>query len=370
MPLEGEATHRRTYVDLRRIPQGSSEVHRGFHAIYDRPVVQKTVPIAALLPDSVARGEPQLLVDIDHSAIPRIHEAQYEPTKHGYVTFVMDDVGDFDAGEVVLGRRRRPSTGEAVRLGMQLLSALDYVHVVCGIVHRDIKPDNIRLSQDMGRAWLIDFNFAGKLDGARHVVGAQTPMAWMAPEVPVTQRYGIPSELYALGIVLYELICGRLLSSQYPDSRQEARVSSGKRAFPNSHFRQWPPEVPGCVRKVITKAMSADPSRRWRSASEMRTALGRCAYVDWRQDPESDGRWEGTWPSSAELTNRIGVEVTTRVLGSGKDRGRRRATARYRPGTNWRRLAGLSDRLVDSDTDLTHFFDDVAKRLARIRPAS
>ena len=370
MPLQGEASHKPTYLNLTPVVQGASQVHRAYHQVYGRPIVQKTVPAAALLPDSVARGEPEILLEIDHAAIPRIHEAQYEPTRPGFITFVMDDVGDFDADEVVLGRRPRPSVGEAAGIGMQLLSALEYIHVVNGLVHRDIKPDNIRLSSDMTEAWLIDFNYAGRLGSQRTVVGAQTPFAWMAPEVPIKGRYGIPSELYALGIVLYELICGRMMAAGYPAERQEDRVSSGERAFPNSHFKRWPPETPASVRKVITKAFAADPSKRWQTATEMRQALGRCVYVDWRKDPSTDGRWVGSWPSSRVPSQRVEVEVVTRLLKAGKDRGRTRALARYRPAATWRRLPGLADHLVESDSKLRHFFDDVERRLARIRPAS
>ena len=370
MPLRGEATNQATYLHLRPVPAGTSQVHTGYHDVYGRDIVQKTVPKAALLADSVARGEPEILLNIDHPAIPRIYEAQYEPTRPGFITFVMDEVGDMGGGQVVLGRHPRPSVGQAVQVGLRLLSALEYIHVVSGIVHRDIKPDNIRLAAEFADAWLIDFNMAGQLDSSRKVLGAQTPIAWMAPEVPLSLEYGIPSEIYSFGVVFYEVIRGRMMSSDFPMGRQEDRVAAGKRAFPDAHFNRWPPEVPANVRRAVTKAMSADPAKRWQTAAEMRQALGSCVFVDWMEDPSGGQRWIGSWPSNRLKSERVEVEVEVQTITSGPNRARRRARARYRPTRDWRRLSELPDRFIDTDSELRHFFDDVERRLASIRPAS
>jgi serine/threonine protein kinase len=370
MPLRGEAVDRPTYLQLTQINKGSSEVHTGYHSVFGQNVVQKTVPAAVLLKDSVARNEPQVLLALEHPSIPRIYEAQHEPTRPGYITFTMENVGDFDASKVVLGHRRRPSIGEWVKTANQLLSALEYLHVSHDLVQRDIKPDNIRLSVTMTKAWLIDFNYAAFLEKDGTVIGVQTPFAYMAPEVPVTSRYTICSELYSLGLVLYEIISGTYLAGGLTEEKQEQRITSGKRAFPDSHFKRWSPEIPRGVRSVIAKAVRSDPAERWQSAAEMRTALGRCVYIDWRQDATHADRWEGTWPSNRLHSQRIAVEVTTQLVARGVNRGRRRVRARYLPTTDWRRLPGLSDRFADTDAELSHFFEDVERRLASIRPAA
>ena len=76
---------------------------------------------------------------MQHPCIPRIYEAQIDPQNQAYVTFVMESVGDSDAGPVVLGQDRPLSIEECVRIGLDLLSALDFLHVTEHVLHRDIQ---------------------------------------------------------------------------------------------------------------------------------------------------------------------------------------------------------------------------------------
>ncbi len=369
MPLRGEAASQPTYLNLRPIGPGTSETFIADHDVFGAEVVQKTVPAGALVPDSVVLQEPRLLKNLDHEAIPAIHEAQYDPQRPGCITMVMEQVGTQGAGQVVLGQVPALSIGECVQVGLDLLGALDHLHVVARVLHRDLKPDNVRLSPDRRRGWLIDFNLAGQMTDDGTVTGVATPPAWMAPEVPVTGRYSVRSEIYSLGVVLYELLRGQQMLASYPHDKVEDRVTAGQRGFPNTHYHRWPPHVPAALRRIISKATAADPDRRWETAADMRTALGRLIYIDWRQDPQDGDRWVGTWPSTAKVSDRIEIEVTTRQLRGGPDRGLARAVARYKPGTDWRRLAGVDDRTLPSTDGLCHFFSDVETRLARLRPA-
>lgn len=368
MPLHGEARDRPTYQNLRPIGQGQSEAYAGDHGIFDHPVVQKVVADPALDPDALLLHEPQLLKSLEHPRIPRITEAQYDPASPGSIIMVMENVGELSGGATVLGQVPPLSVGECVAVALDLLSALSYLHVVRGVVHRDIRHDNFRLSSDRRRAWLIDFDLAGRLGPDGRVAGALTPMAWMAPEVH-TAGYSVQAELYALAVVLYEQLRGRQMLVDYDEERIEARVTSGHRAFPDEHYRRWPPHVPDGLRRILNKGVVAAPAQRWGSAHDMEAALGRLVYVDWRQDPNDDERWVGTWPSNASLTDRTDVEVTVQTLRGGPDRGARRACARYMPGTGWSRLRGLTDRLVGTQGELSQFFEDADKRLAALRPA-
>lgn len=369
MPLHGEAARRPTYHNLTPVTPGQSETYFADHEIFGVPVVQKIVPESATVTDAVVLQEPRLLKDLDHPAIPKIYEAQFDPKRPHCVAMVMEKVGEVDGGAVVLGKAPPLSVGEGVAVALDLLGALHHLHVSAGVVQRDIKPDNIRLSSDRCRAWLIDFNVAGRLRSDGTVDGVATPVPWMAPEVP-SDRYSVRSELFSLGVVLYELLRGRQMLADYTQEKAEKRVTSGLRAFPNTHYRRWPPHVSDGLRRVINKALRQEPSDRWRSAAEMRRAVGRLVYVDWHQDPTDPNRWLGTWPSTRDTSERIDVEVTVRTLKGGPDRGKLRAVARYRPGTSWRRLAGFDDRTLDPDADLSQFFDDVDKHLASLRPTS
>lgn len=365
MALRGEA-ERPTYLNLRRIGPGTSEAFDADHSVFGVPVVQKTVREGAAVPDAVVMHEPRLLKELDHPSIPGILEAQYDPERQDCITLILEAVGEFDAGAVVLGREPALSVGETVAVGLKVLGALDYLHAR-GLVHRDIKPDNIRLSADRRHAWLIDFNMAGSMATDGTVQGVVTPWPWMAPEVVASGRYSVRSELYSLGVVLAELVRGRQMLADQPDlDKVQQRLEGGYRGFPDSHFRRFPPHVPAALRRVLSKATAADPNARFGTAAEMRTALGRLVYVDWA---ESHGRWTGSWPSNGRESGTTSVEVTVANITSGRNRGERRATARYKPGTEWRRIKGLPDRSVPDDRTLARFFADAESRLASLRPA-
>ena len=255
-------------------------------------------------------------------------------------------------------------------MASDLLGALEHLHVTAAVLHRDLKPDNLRLSADRRRAWLIDLDVSGQIGPDGTVAGVATPLPWMAPEVPATGEYSVRSEIYSLGVVLYELLLGQQMLDHYPMEQIEARLTSGKRGFPHAHFRRWPPHVPDRLRRVISKTFAADPAGRWGSAAEMRAALGRLVVADWSADAQRPGCWIGTWPSNRSAHERLEVAVETKTLQGGPDRGQRRATARYRPTTSWRRLPGVADRTVASDADLAQFFADVDRRLATLRPSA
>lgn len=370
MPLHGEAAGRPTYRNLLPVGSGNSQVFTGQHDIFGRPIVQKVVPENAIVPDAVLRNEPQLLESLKHARIPKISEAQYDPTRPGYIVMVLEHVGTTGGGEIVLGQQPPLSVGECVAVGLDLLGALNYLHSSVRLVHRDVKPDNIRLGADRRTAWLIDFNLAGLLDASGLARGVATPFPWMAPEIPTSGYYSIRSEVYALGVMLYELLRGRQMLADYPMEKVEQRVTSGRRGFPQTHYNRWPPHVPDRLRRLINKAVAEAPESRWSSAAEMRDALGRLVYVDWRRDDTDQDRWIGRWPSTQAEHDRIDLVVEVRTLARGPHRGHRRATARYTPGATSRRLAGVDDRVVEDDSALAHFFDDVERRIASLRPAS
>lgn len=370
MPLRGEADQP-TYLNLTPVKQGHNEVHTSYHAVLRRPVVQKQIAVNAVSTDSVVALEPQLLVTLNHPSIPTIVEAQFGPGRPGYVVMVLEHVGDMDGGPIVVGDEPPLSVGQTVNVGISLLGALDHLHAVAGMLHRDIKPDNIRLSSDRSRAWLIDFNLAVRTDADGTAQGALTPYPWMAPEVLTTGRYDTRSETFAFGVVLSELIRGRQMLTDQPNMEQvEARLQQGRRGFPDAHYRRWPAYVPDGLRRILHKANAADPDDRWQTAADMRTALGRLVYVDWAPCVDEPGVWEGTWPSTQPTTERIHVRVETTIVKAGPNRGDQRATVLYRPGTSWRRIAGIGDRTVDDGTALAKLFADIAKRLDNIRPAS
>jgi serine/threonine protein kinase len=173
--------------------------------------------------------------------------------------------------------RDRLTTGplgieETRRLAADLLSALEHAHER-GIVHRDVKPDNIVLS---GRgAVLLDFGIARAVEtiGAEQLTRSGITLGtsqYMSPEqVQGLRALGPPTDLYSMACVLYECLAGRppfVHANEFMVLRQhltEKPVS----------LNQLVPGVPEAAAQAIERALAKAPEERWQSAGEMRKAL-------------------------------------------------------------------------------------------------
>ncbi|MDI6098751.1 protein kinase [Actinoplanes sp. NEAU-A12] len=178
-------------------------------------------------------------------------------------------VMDFVAGGSLRDRLRAVGTltaAEAARLLAQVATALAETHAL-GVVHRDVKPDNILLSgvRDSAEVRLTDFGIARVLDAA----GLTTPHAvigtphYMAPETISGGEAAPSADVYALGITLYELVCGHT-----PFVGEPFAVLHG-------HLEDAPPRpagIPDEVWRVIEECLDKDPQRR-PSAAELQDTL-------------------------------------------------------------------------------------------------
>jgi serine/threonine-protein kinase len=158
---------------------------------------------------------------------------------------------------------------EAVRLTAEAAEALEYAHVR-GIIHRDISARNLMRSND-GRAIVIDFGVAALRDttaptSAGTAVGT---MAYTSPEVLCGGCASRLSDLYGLGVVLYEMVTGRLpFSGDQPAALVYSIVN--QRPAPPRAAR---PEVSTSLQRLILRLLAKDPSQRYPSAAELAAAL-------------------------------------------------------------------------------------------------
>jgi serine/threonine-protein kinase len=179
----------------------------------------------------------------------------------------------------LLNRVGRVSPADAIELALQLLSALGAAHAL-GVVHRDVKPDNVFLVPRSGcgpLVKLLDFGMCRRatpqlrddltLTRAGQVVG--TP-EYMSPEQVSGKRdFDCRIDLYATGVILYEVLSGQ---RAFPGKNaREVVISVLVRKLPP--LRQVRPEVPPFLDRIITRAMERDPSFRYGTAGEFQNEL-------------------------------------------------------------------------------------------------
>jgi ligand-binding sensor domain-containing protein len=182
---------------------------------------------------------------------------------------------------------------EVARILGQVGRALDYAHSQ-GVIHRDIKPSNILIDQ-RGDVFLTDFGIAklvvesAQFTATGGIVG--TP-AYMSPEQGMGEPVDHRSDIYSLGVVLYELVTGRVpYAAETPLAVLLKHVND-----PLPLPRQIKPDLPPALERVVLKAMAKSPGARFQSAQEMADALTR-AVADTPTEvlpPPVTDEWQAT----------------------------------------------------------------------------
>lgn len=173
------------------------------------------------------------------------------------------------------GGARRLQARLAAGLIAQAADALDHAHRH-GIVHRDVKPANIRIDRARRRACLLDFGLAAELASDRSATGASAGSpAYMAPELLAGQAPSIASDVFALGVTLYELLAGE---------RPWAAPSLGAllRAIaqnPAPDLRERRADLPDGLVWAVEAALRADPSRRTPGAAAFARQVRRAVQL-------------------------------------------------------------------------------------------
>jgi eukaryotic-like serine/threonine-protein kinase len=248
----------------------------------DRPVAIKLLPPeAARTPETRERflKEARTAAKLSHPNIVPIHLVE----EHGDVVFfVMAYVHGESLGQRV--RRAGPLPPSAVvKIVREVAWALSYAHDH-GVVHRDVKPDNILLEKESGRAIVTDFGIArlaetGTLTGQGEFMGT---VRYMSPEQATGEAVDGRSDLYSLGVTAFFALTGTL---PFDGSNLPAVVYKQVNE-PAPRVAVVAPRVPARVAEAVDRCLAKDPAERFQSGAELAEALGDVAVPTRGLPPE------------------------------------------------------------------------------------
>lgn len=240
------------YRLVRRIGQGGfADVWKARDTVENRPVALKVA-----YPEQVAawgrealEHEARVTARLDHPNVVAVRNADWIEGRFVLAT----DLAERNLASYAGARR---SGAVALRVVRDVAAGLAHAHLR-GILHRDVKPENILIFRD-GRAALTDFGVATFAKGAKRNWTEAGTLGYMAPE----QAYGQPratSDVFSLGLIAYEILTGHLPTWPFD--------------WPPERHRVFERKVPEPVRPVLRRAASFDPAKRWPDAVAFSSAL-------------------------------------------------------------------------------------------------
>ncbi len=259
---------------------GMSVVYRARDRRLNRQVAIKVLP-PELAYDPAIRTrftrEAQTAAQLSHAHIVPIYDVG---ERDGIAHFVMALITGENLADL-LAREPRQPIAEARRLLCEIADALAYAHLR-GVIHRDIKPDNILIDAATGRAMVTDFGIARAIEAGTRltVTGAAvgTP-TYMSPEQAKGERdIDGRSDIYSLGIIGYQMLTGRVpFAAANPMALLLKHV--GERPRPISELR---PDAPKSIRGAVERSLMKDAEDRWPTAAALRDALVSEEPSSWR----------------------------------------------------------------------------------------
>ncbi|MBA4419870.1 MAG: hypothetical protein C0391_01855 [Anaerolinea sp.] len=288
---------------------GMAHIYAAHDQILDRPVAIKILK-QSLSADPAFRErfhhEARAAANLSHPNIVTIHDFGLDK---GHLFIVMEHVPGSDMKALIQQQGRLP-VGQALPMIIQACSGIGYAHRA-GIIHCDIKPQNLLITPDL-RLKITDFGIARALASISPDEHRQD--VWGSPQYfSPEQASGVSplpaSDVYSLGVVIYEVLTGRLPFIAH--SAQEYAAMHLHTAPPNpSDFN---PEISPELEAVILKVLSKEPSQRYRTADQ----LGRVLQTYFQPTVLSSlpTQWvdSGSPDSSASQPNQV-VEDSTAVI--------------------------------------------------------
>ncbi|MGZ5375019.1 MAG: serine/threonine-protein kinase [Solirubrobacterales bacterium] len=249
--MVGERILSRFTLEERLGSGGFGTVYRAWDERLQRAVAVKVI-------ESGARGgrvlrEAQAAARLGHPGIVTLYELAREDSRAYLVTELVE------GGTVAeLSRRGELSDSEIAGLGAEACEALAHAHAQ-GVVHRDVKPQNILVAERPRQAKLVDFGIARLLDEATMTASGDVlgTLAYMAPEQAEGRRPGPAADVYSLSLTLYETWAG-----EHPLLRGSAAATARAIGEPVPSLAELRPDLPAELVEEIDAALEPDPERR------------------------------------------------------------------------------------------------------------
>jgi serine/threonine-protein kinase len=305
------------YRILEEVGQGGmAVVYRARDEKLRREVAVKVLHAHLLAePESKARLEREAcaVAKLNHDGILRVFDYSGEEAESSYI------VTEFIDGQTLkqfLSNHKLPVPEIAALIVIQVGEALTHAHSL-GIIHRDVKPENVMVRRD-GVLKLMDFGVAQVVDLERMTVTGQIlgSPAYMAPEALDGRSLDFRSDIFSVGVMLYQMATGILPFSGKNPHEVLRRVSDGKFADPRTVNRL----VSDQLARVIERALARKPEDRYPTmeamVEELRGYVGDAGLGKWREEirsfltePDEFAWWRPWWPRACASNRRSAVRV-------------------------------------------------------------
>ncbi|HET19971.1 MAG TPA: HAMP domain-containing protein [Chromatiales bacterium] len=271
------------------------EIGRGAMSVIYKghdPHIRRMLAIKTLRPEFAEREEYRYrFLSEARAAGTLVHPgiiSIFDVGESGGVPFIAMELLEAPTLEVIVKRHARLPLRTVLKIVIQVADALDYAHRH-GVVHQDIKPENIAITSESGNVKVLDFGIARLQDqvlprgaGGGYVAG--TP-DYMSPEQIRSQEIDGRSDLYSLGVLLYWLLAGHTPFHGGKVGEQLKRILSE----PVPELRPLDPSAPEALLDVVRTLLEKDPAERYQTGSEL---IGDLRRID-DALADSESRWSG-----------------------------------------------------------------------------
>ena len=289
---------------------GMGQVYQATDTQLGREVALKILPDAfAADPDRLARfqREAQVLASLNHPGIAAIYGIETSADTQALVLELVE--GPTLADRIAQGPI---PIDEALPIAKQIAEALEAAHEA-GVIHRDLKPANIKVRDD-GTVKVLDFGLAKKLDTTPEGDPSQSPTltaaatqmgvimgtaAYMSPEQARGKTVDKRADIWAFGVVLYEMLAGAR-----PFQGEDVSLTLASVMKSDVDVKTLPPDVPLTVRTVLDRCLEKNPTQRIRDVGDVRLAMAGAfeTSIRARSDPTAQSQlqvWQRPIPAVA-----------------------------------------------------------------------